>query len=135
MRQILDSLANNGFAVADYAVFVVYILILVGCGVFIPKWMAKKKGANGADDDKSNSKSSNSKSNSKGGVNHDLNTRLDISFRKQAAITRDIASGVSSIRILTPVAASMVRILRPSRPMMRPFISSFGNGMVEVVRS
>ena len=57
---------------------------------------SNKKGANGADDDKSNSKSSNSKSNSRGGVNHDLNTRLDISFRKQAAITRDIASGVSS---------------------------------------
>ncbi len=31
-----------------------------------------------------------------GGVNHDLNLRLDISFRKQAAITRDIASGTSS---------------------------------------
>ncbi len=31
-----------------------------------------------------------------GGVNHDLNMRLDISFRKQAAITRDIASGTSS---------------------------------------
>ena len=56
-----------------------------------------KKGGNGADDEKSTGKSSNSKSsNSKGGVNHDLNTRLDISFRKQAAITRDIATGVSS---------------------------------------
>ncbi len=32
----------------------------------------------------------------RGGVNHDLNTRIDISFRKQAAITRDIATGVSS---------------------------------------
>ena len=31
-----------------------------------------------------------------GGVNHDLNLRLDISFRKQAAITRDIASRTSS---------------------------------------
>jgi opacity protein-like surface antigen len=30
------------------------------------------------------------------GVNHDLNLRLDISFRKQAAITRDIATGASS---------------------------------------
>ena len=30
------------------------------------------------------------------GVNHDLNLRLDVSFRSQAAITRDIASGVSS---------------------------------------
>ena len=31
-----------------------------------------------------------------GGVNHDLNMRLDISFRKQAAITRDIATQTSS---------------------------------------
>ena len=37
-----------------------------------------------------------SSSRSKSGVNHDLNLRLDISFRKQAAITRDIASGMSS---------------------------------------
>ena len=32
----------------------------------------------------------------KTGVNHDLNLRLDMSLRKQAAITRDIATGVSS---------------------------------------
>ena len=37
-----------------------------------------------------------SRNSSKTGVNHDLNLRLDISLRKQAAITRDIASGVSS---------------------------------------
>ena len=42
------------------------------------------------------SKSATSRSNSRSGVNHDLNLRLDISFRKQAAITRDIASGISS---------------------------------------
>ena len=39
---------------------------------------------------------SNSKASNKSGVNHDLNLRLDISLRKQAAITRDIATGVSS---------------------------------------
>ena len=32
----------------------------------------------------------------KTGVNHDLNMRLDITFRKQAAITRDIATATSS---------------------------------------
>ena len=48
------------------------------------------------------SKSGNSNNNSsvrkssKTGVNHDLNLRLDMSLRKQAAITRDIATGVSS---------------------------------------
>ncbi len=44
----------------------------------------------------SSSASQASSSSSKSGVNHDLNLRLDISFRKQAAITRDIASGMSS---------------------------------------
>ena len=46
----------------------------------------------GQSSDSRNSSSSSSKS----GVNHDLNLRLDISFRSQAAITRDIASGTSS---------------------------------------
>ena len=55
----------------------------------------KSKSKKGADEDDSKT-SANTKSNSRGGVNHDLNTRLDISLRKQAAITRDIASGVSS---------------------------------------
>ena len=32
----------------------------------------------------------------RGGVNHDLNLRLDLSFRKQAAITRDIATVTSA---------------------------------------
>ena len=50
------------------------------------------KGGNSNDNGKSG-KTSNSRS---GGVNHDLNMRLDISFRQQAAITRDIASGTSA---------------------------------------
>ncbi|MBQ2587788.1 MAG: cell surface protein SprA, partial [Prevotella sp.] len=54
----------------------------------------KKKG-NGQDDEKQNA---NSKATQRGKtqVNHDLNLRLDFSFRKQAAITRDIASMTSS---------------------------------------
>ena len=52
------------------------------------------KGKNSQQDDKKNASSNTS--NKRGGVNHDLNTRLDISFRDQAAITRDIATGVSS---------------------------------------
>jgi len=58
----------------------------------------KIKGSNkgkGADDAKNDSKQQ-SKQTGKGGINHDLNTRIDVSFRNQAAITRDIASGVSS---------------------------------------
>lgn len=38
----------------------------------------------------------NQSSTSKSGVNHDLNLRLDISLRRQAAITRDISTGFSS---------------------------------------
>ena len=57
----------------------------------------KVKGSNkgkGKDDDNKNQQTK--QTSAKGGVNHDLNTRIDVSFRNQAAITRDIASGVSS---------------------------------------
>lgn len=50
----------------------------------------KSKGKGSADKQK-NSSNSNSY-----GINHDLNLRLDFSFRKQAAIVRDIASMMSS---------------------------------------
>ncbi len=55
----------------------------------------KVKGAKGKGKNDNNNAKGQTNSRSKG-VNHDLNTRIDISFRKQAAITRDIASGVSS---------------------------------------
>lgn len=54
----------------------------------------KVKGGKGNKNEKENT---NRQTTAKGkGVNHDLNTRLDVSFRRQAAITRDIATGVSS---------------------------------------
>ena len=43
--------------------------------------------------------------------------------------------GVSSMMTSTPVAFSSARMLRPSRPMMRPFISSLGMSTVLVVAS
>src|SRR6266536_2751890 len=43
------------------------------------------------------------------------------------------ASGVSSMIRLTPVTASKARMLRPSRPMIRPFMSSDGNGRTATV--
>ena len=46
-----------------------------------------------------------------------------------------MASGVSSMMRSTPVRVSMVRMLRPSRPMMRPFISSLGRGTTLTVIS
>ena len=55
----------------------------------------KTKGKNTNNDDNNSSNGKSSKNNSRG-VNHDLNMRLDVSLRDQAAITRDIATGVSS---------------------------------------
>ena len=57
---------------------------------------AQKAKGKGKDDETGKNTGNSQKSSSKGGVNHDLNLRLDISFRNQASITRDIASGVSS---------------------------------------
>ena len=59
----------------------------------IRKAQSKKSGKGEDVEESINSSKSRSRS---GGVNHDLNMRLDISFRKQAAITRDIASRTSS---------------------------------------
>jgi cell surface protein SprA len=55
----------------------------------------KVKKAQNRGKNQNNQQQNTSKARSRG-VNHDLNTRLDISFRRQAAITRDIATGVSS---------------------------------------
>ncbi|MBR1484932.1 MAG: cell surface protein SprA [Prevotella sp.] len=60
------------------------------------KGAQKGKGKGKGDDQQNDTKATTQTNTKKGGVNHDLNTRLDISFRKQAAITRDIATGVSS---------------------------------------
>jgi cell surface protein SprA len=57
---------------------------------------AKGNSKGKGDDDKNSKSDKNSSNNKSKGVNHDLNTRLDISLRKQAAITRDIATRVSS---------------------------------------
>ena len=45
------------------------------------------------------------------------------------------ASGVSSIIKSIPVSVSKARIFRPSRPMIRPFISSLGNVTTDTVDS
>ncbi|MCH5311543.1 MAG: sodium/solute symporter [Prevotella sp.] len=37
MNNILEALKNNGFAMADYAVFIAYIIILVGMGMFLSR--------------------------------------------------------------------------------------------------
>ena len=54
-----------------------------------------KSNKKGNDEDQPKSTSNQSSSKTKG-ISHDLNMRLDISYRRQAAIVRDIASMTSS---------------------------------------
>ena len=54
-------------------------------------------------------------------------SRRAASRRTGSKLLRTTASGVSSMIRLTPVVASKARMLRPSRPMIRPFISSLGS--------
>ena len=56
---------------------------------------SKNRNGNQSQNDANKSQQS-QQSKSKGGINRDLNMRADFSLRSQAAITRDIASGVSS---------------------------------------
>ena len=53
-----------------------------------------KKNSSQQNQQSGNTQSANNKNN--GGINRDLNLRLDLSYRKQAAITRDIASLTSA---------------------------------------
>lgn len=53
------------------------------------------KSRNKNDDQNANNQTTN-RNNTRGGLNHDLNLRLDLSYRKQAAITRDIATLMSA---------------------------------------
>ena len=58
-----------------------------------------------------------------------------ISRRTPSKADRTTALGVSSMMKSTPVRFSSARMLRPSRPMMRPFISSEGRCTTETVVS
>ena len=55
-----------------------------------------KKAQSGSKKSSDTSQTSSTSNNRKSGINHDLNLRLDVSLRDQAAITRDIASRTSS---------------------------------------
>ena len=57
------------------------------------------------------------------------------SRRMGSKLDRMTASGVSSTMMSTPVAISRARMLRPSRPMIRPFMSSDGRSTTETVVS
>jgi cell surface protein SprA len=61
----------------------------------VKKAQSRKKNGDSNNTNNSNNSSSSTSSRSRG-VNHDMNLRLDISLRKQAAITRDIATATSA---------------------------------------
>ena len=60
---------------------------------------------------------------------------LAISLFTGSKHERVIASGVSSIIRSTPVRVSIALMFLPSRPIIRPFISSLGSGTTETVDS
>ena len=93
--QINESRSNDiviglGYKLSDFNIF--------GSGATrkIKKAQGGKSASGGSPAGKSSKESATASSNKKSGVNHDLNLRLDISLRDQAAITRDIASRTSA---------------------------------------
>ena len=128
--QINESRSNDiviglGYKISDFRLF--------GAGT-----SRKIKKAQGGGKSKTNDNSKNSSTNSssrKSGVNHDLNLRLDISLRDQAAITRDIAtrtsaasSGNSALKMSFMADYTLSRLLTLSayyeRQTNKPLLSS-----------
>ena len=64
-----------------------------------------------------------------------LTVSFAIARRTPSKPERTTAWGVSSMITSTPVRFSSARMLRPSRPMMRPFMSSEGSSTIETVVS
>ena len=128
--QINESRSNDivvgfGYKISDFRLF--------GSGTTRKISKAQRGSKNSKKDD--NSKNSSTQNNKKSGVNHDLNLRLDISFRDQAAITRDIAtrtssasSGNSAVKISFMADYTLSRLLTLSayfeRQTNKPLLSS-----------
>ena len=94
-----------------------------------------RKSGNGNDKNNSTNSSSSNNSRNSGGVNHDLNLRLDFSFRKQASIVRDIvnmtsgaSSGNNALKLSFSADYTMSRMLTMSfyydRQTNTPLLSS-----------
>jgi cell surface protein SprA len=93
--QINEALSRDWVVGLAYKLQDFRIFGATGCRKIKQAQSRSKSGKTSKADNASQASSASSSSN-KSGVNHDLNMRLDISLRKQAAITRDIATGVSS---------------------------------------
>jgi cell surface protein SprA len=126
--QINESRSNDivvglGYKISDFRLF--------GAGAS-RKIKKAQGGSRKKNDDNSKQQTANSK---KSGVNHDLNLRLDISLRDQAAITRDIAtrtsaasSGNSALKMSFMADYTLSRLLTLSayyeRQTNKPLLSS-----------
>lgn len=91
--QINESRSNDivigfGYKISDFQLF--------GRSTSRKIKKAQRGGGNAKNNQTNNQNNTSTANNRKTGVNHDLNLRLDISFRDQAAITRDIASRTSA---------------------------------------
>ena len=126
--QINESRSNDivvglGYKISDFRLF----------GAGASRKIKKAQGGSRKNNDANNQKqNTNSK---KSGVNHDLNMRLDISLRDQAAITRDIAtctsaasSGNSALKVSFMADYTLSRLLTLSayyeRQTNTPLLSS-----------
>ena len=89
-----DWVIGLGYKISDFK----FNLFGLGNSRKIKKAQNRKGGKNSSQTSNSGQSSQSSSTSKTGGkgVNHDLNMRADFSLRSQAAITRDIASGVSS---------------------------------------
>ena len=89
--QINESRSNDivfgfGYKISDFRLF----------GAGTTRKIKKAQRGGSSRNNQNNQKTQNTQDNRRSGVNHDLNLRLDISLRDQAAITRDIATRSSS---------------------------------------
>jgi len=81
-----DWVIGLGYKISDFRLF--------GSGA--SRKIKKAQRGKGKADDSSNNAQTSSSARRAGGVNHDLNLRLDFTLRDQAAITRDIATQTSA---------------------------------------
>ena len=118
-----DIVVGFGYKISDFRLFG------SGASRTIKKAQRGNKSKNNANSQQTNTNSK------KTGVNHDLNLRLDISFRDQASITRDIATrtsaasnGNSAIKVSFMADYTLSRLLTLSayydRQTNKPLLSS-----------
>ena len=87
-----DWVVGMGYKINDFS----FDRLFGGSKRMVKNNAKKNKGGDSDDDSKGSSSRTNSNNKNTSGFNHDLNLRFDLSYRKQANISRDIASMASS---------------------------------------